>query len=642
MSEFTKYFDNCKAVFQGGGCKAIAYIGAYEYAYSRGVFFTELAGTSAGAIIAAFIAAGATPDQLIDLVKKTNFTDFVTKSIAPSLIEKIILNKLGVKSKGLSLHRNVTNNLGLYSLDVLENFIEEQLQCFTKKQHEIRFIDLIPNLHVVSVDLYTHTIKVWSKDKTPMERVAKAVCASCALPLFFIPIDGRYIDGGVLCNLPNFIFADNAHYNKMLSFRFTPNQNNIPQSKLKEYIGHLIDTIVQGAAEMHKLLTPNQETYDIQINVTDVNTTDFAKINVENINKLIEEGRLATKKFFDNERFFSYSKPNRVTKKLRTLEEVHSLVAYLGNDAHNEVIVSYRNTKWTWMLFPTLLKWCTNKAKITIYYQNEGLDNWGQARKRMLEAMNIKIVEQEHLPCEGFFFFGYNTWKGIIITSANNQFYAKYFNDTADNEAIKLVVNNFYERSEHKSNKPIFKPIPTSELFDAMKIENIYKNAEFELREVDIDTLNFMNPFIRALKYKQIDVMYRLYKDAHLPFFSPATIEFKHDILEKCKCSIIGLPVVEEHGGDLYVIEGNTRLTYAFKHGIKSMYVVIVKNVQTPLPCGPISRFYKVDEILLSDRKIEGIDRFGKDWDYSTFRHIESALRPANSYLNFETSKASK
>ena len=81
MSEFTKYFDNCKAVFQGGGCKAIAYIGAYEYAYSRGVFFTELAGTSAGAIIAAFIAAGATPDQLIDLVKKTNFTDFVTKSI---------------------------------------------------------------------------------------------------------------------------------------------------------------------------------------------------------------------------------------------------------------------------------------------------------------------------------------------------------------------------------------------------------------------------------------------------------------------------------------------------------------------------------------------------------------------------------
>ena len=64
---YTKYFDNCKAVFQGGGCKAIAYIGAYEEAYARGVFFSELAGTSAGAIIAAFIAAGATPKKLIEI-----------------------------------------------------------------------------------------------------------------------------------------------------------------------------------------------------------------------------------------------------------------------------------------------------------------------------------------------------------------------------------------------------------------------------------------------------------------------------------------------------------------------------------------------------------------------------------------------
>lgn len=40
-----KYFTNCIAVFQGGGCKAIAYIGAYEKAYQEGVFFSELAGT---------------------------------------------------------------------------------------------------------------------------------------------------------------------------------------------------------------------------------------------------------------------------------------------------------------------------------------------------------------------------------------------------------------------------------------------------------------------------------------------------------------------------------------------------------------------------------------------------------------------
>lgn len=61
QSKFSKYFNSCKGVFQGGGCKAIAYIGAYKRAYERGVFFSDLAGTSAGAIIATLIAAGAKP-----------------------------------------------------------------------------------------------------------------------------------------------------------------------------------------------------------------------------------------------------------------------------------------------------------------------------------------------------------------------------------------------------------------------------------------------------------------------------------------------------------------------------------------------------------------------------------------------------
>lgn len=71
-----KYFTNCIAVFQGGGCKAIAYIGAYEKAYQEGVFFSELAGTSAGAVIAALIAAGASPEYMKKIVKELNFNVF--------------------------------------------------------------------------------------------------------------------------------------------------------------------------------------------------------------------------------------------------------------------------------------------------------------------------------------------------------------------------------------------------------------------------------------------------------------------------------------------------------------------------------------------------------------------------------------
>lgn len=630
MEKYTKYFDNCKAVFQGGGCKAIAYVGAYEEAFSRGVFFTELAGTSAGAIIAAFIAAGATPQQLKNIIKETNFNDFIKENVCPNITEKIVLGRLGIKSNGISYNHNVRNKFGLHPMNALEEFIEDNLRKILIKEQEIRFIDLIPNLHIISADLYTHNIKIWSKEETPTERVSKAVCASCALPLFFIPVDGRYVDGGLLCNLPNFVFSDNAHYNKILSFRFIPGESKKSLLGFNDYVASLVDTIVQGADELHKLITPNHETYDIKIQIANIGTTDFDKINEETVNDLIVAGRDATQKFFDDEKFFSYSKPNRVTKKMHTLEEVHSLVAYLGNDIHEEIVVLYKNTKWTWMLFPTLLKWCQNKSKITIYHEKEESDDWGSARQRMLKAMNIKLVECDKLSNEGFYFYSNNTWKGIVITYANNnKFYAKYYNDTTDNATIKMVVQNFTERAEDCSNKPILRPIEAGLLFRLMKTDPLYENADLELREVDIENLSFMNPYIRALKYKQIDSLYELYQKANLPLFSPATIQ-----LSPNKESIVGLPVVEmSEKGNLYVIEGNTRLTYAYRHGIKSMYVVVVTGVKTPLPCGPIDKFYSVNDILISDKKLEGVDRFGKDWDYSTFRHIESKLRPAKTYL---------
>ena len=85
---YTKYFDNCKAVFQGGGCKAVAYVGAYEEAYARGVFFSELSGASAGALIAALIAAGAKPDYLRKVVMELDFSQFVTDYQKPGWCEK--------------------------------------------------------------------------------------------------------------------------------------------------------------------------------------------------------------------------------------------------------------------------------------------------------------------------------------------------------------------------------------------------------------------------------------------------------------------------------------------------------------------------------------------------------------------------
>ncbi|HDZ9623276.1 TPA: patatin-like phospholipase family protein, partial [Vibrio cholerae] len=72
----TMNFKNCLGVFQGGGCKALAFVGAYKEVKKRGVNFSEVAGTSAGSIFAALIAAGATPEYLEKLLFKVDFKSF--------------------------------------------------------------------------------------------------------------------------------------------------------------------------------------------------------------------------------------------------------------------------------------------------------------------------------------------------------------------------------------------------------------------------------------------------------------------------------------------------------------------------------------------------------------------------------------
>lgn len=53
-------------IFQGGGAKGYAHVGALKAAEQRGIRFVRIAGTSAGAIIAALAAAGYTADELLD------------------------------------------------------------------------------------------------------------------------------------------------------------------------------------------------------------------------------------------------------------------------------------------------------------------------------------------------------------------------------------------------------------------------------------------------------------------------------------------------------------------------------------------------------------------------------------------------
>lgn len=634
MADYTRYFDNCKAVFQGGGCKAIAYVGAYKEAYKRGVFFSELSGTSAGSLFAAFIAAGAKPNYLEKIVMELDFRTFVKDYKKAGLFEKIIAKKKLPKeyrsyAKYLSFE-SLSDNFGVFKTDELYNFINDKLYELTGKR-SLTFSDLTPDLHIVSADLHTHKVKTWNRSKTPEAKVAEAVCCSCAIPLFFQPVMNRYVDGGVLCNLPNFIFRDEPHYNKILCFRLTSAGKEVKINSFKDYALSLADTVVEGADNLHELL--NLDTYDVSINVDDISSIDFDKLDETKKKQLIESGQKAAAAFFDNENIYSSDNNKKGNKRLTSYEQVYSLVSYLGYEKHKKVIVSCDSTYWSWCIFPTLVSWIRNGSTITVFV-NKDLGKYPEqesSRRRMLKAMGCTLVEQERVQIEGFFFKSKEHWRGVSYRIANDTdaFFGKYYSDPLDGRMIGAWMNKLMEGvGEGKVPSISIRAVDEYDIKKALKAEPLYsdKNIDIRFKTIKVNEVVFMNPFIRALKYKQISTMFDLYMEKGLEPFSAAALIFANK-----KRSLIGPPVVEYHNGKYYVIEGNTRFAYAYRHGIERLKVVVVENVSAALPCNEDS-VVTVDKVLLSDKKLQGIQRYGT-FDYNLFRHIEERLHPYDTYM---------
>src|SRR5436190_24181634 len=75
-----------EGAFKGGGAKGILYAGALEEFAARGYWFRAVAGSSAGAITAALVASGMTPQQIqergsegLGLVRFSPFGDVLAR-----------------------------------------------------------------------------------------------------------------------------------------------------------------------------------------------------------------------------------------------------------------------------------------------------------------------------------------------------------------------------------------------------------------------------------------------------------------------------------------------------------------------------------------------------------------------------------
>ncbi|MCO7176581.1 patatin-like phospholipase family protein [Sporolactobacillus kofuensis] len=191
------------AVFSGGGVKGFAFAGALQVLEQAGYEFKRTAGTSAGSIVAALVAAGYTSTDLKRVMSAMD-------------TDKLLEPSRKVRFPFLKWFRFYFK-MGLFSGDYLEQWIADLL----KVKGIESFSDLPKDcLKIIVSDVSKAKLVVLPDDLPDYGldpdnfSVAKAVRMSCCLPFFFEPVplydvNGQkslIVDGGVLSNFPLWLY----------------------------------------------------------------------------------------------------------------------------------------------------------------------------------------------------------------------------------------------------------------------------------------------------------------------------------------------------------------------------------------------------------------------------------------------------
>ncbi|WP_285768886.1 patatin-like phospholipase family protein [Peribacillus sp. SI8-4] len=282
-------------VFSGGGIKGYGLVGALQELEDRGFVFHRTAGTSAGSIIAAFVAAGYTGKEMEELFFDIDLSSLLDKrrGLLPVPLAKWLL---------------VYWKLGLYKGDAMESWIAGKLA----ERGVVTFKDVRPNsLRIITSDITNGKLVVLPDDLPSYGLdpftfpVAKAVRMSCSIPYFFEPVKievGKstflFVDGGVLSNFPMWLF-NSDHVRKerpVIGLRLSVDEIWKP---------HEVDNAVELFSALFKTMKDAHDARYISkkhvqnivfIPMKGISAMDF-NLNDEKKMELINRGRKRTKEF---------------------------------------------------------------------------------------------------------------------------------------------------------------------------------------------------------------------------------------------------------------------------------------------------------------------------------------------------------
>jgi len=283
-------------VFSGGGLKGFALVGAYQVLEEKGYRFHRVAGTSAGAILACFIAAGYSAKEIEKMLDEQDFQVLLDprNTIIPLPLMKWF---------------QLYWRLGLYQGNALEKWFLEKLA----EKDVYTFSDLPPGkLKLVASDLTNGKMLVLPDDlegygiSAETFPIARALRMSCGIPFFFEPVrlkvgkgETIVVDGGVLSNFPMWIFNDEGGNTErpVLGLKLSRSQEDMPGHKIDNALD-LFEALFSTMKNSHdeKYISRKHEKNIIFIPVDNYSATQF-DMDQETKEGLIEAGRNSTIQF---------------------------------------------------------------------------------------------------------------------------------------------------------------------------------------------------------------------------------------------------------------------------------------------------------------------------------------------------------
>jgi len=283
-------------VFSGGGIKNFALVGAHQVLEEHGFRFKRVAGTSAGAILACFIAAGYSSKEIEVLLDEIDFKKLLDprKTFLPSTVMKWVFLywRLGLY-QGKALEKWFLEKLAIKGVYCFGDLPEGSLKLIVSDLTNGRMLVLPDDLDKYGIQADTFPI-------------ARALRMSCGLPFFFEPVklkdaqgEAVLVDGGMLSNFPMWLFddKDGNKQRPVLGLKISHDNGKVSGHKIDNGLD-LFEALFSTMQNAHdkKYISRKHEKNIIFIPVNDTSTTQF-DLSDEMRAELIARGRSSAEHF---------------------------------------------------------------------------------------------------------------------------------------------------------------------------------------------------------------------------------------------------------------------------------------------------------------------------------------------------------